>query len=302
MELLSGRIVRAVGGFYYVEAEGRVYECRARGKFRLLKLTPLVGDLCRIQPVGADEGYVSELLPRKNWLKRPAVANIDRLFIVCSKAPPETDPFLIDKLSVIAEHHRIRPVIVLNKCDIDPAEELFSAYTQAGFPVIRTSAKEGAGLDALREAARGGVCAFTGNSGVGKSSLLNRLCPGLSLDTACVSEKIGRGRHTTRQVTLFSLGEETYIADTPGFSSLELSAFSDIGKEDVRHAFPEFRPFEGECRFAGCAHIGEKGCAVLAAVARGAVSEKRHESYVKMYESLKNRREWEQPEKEETRS
>lgn len=290
----SGRIVKALSGFYYVDTgDGTVIACRARGKFRHQKVTPLVGDLVDITLTEENSGMVDRILPRRNEFLRPAVANIDQLIIIASGAVPITDPFLIDRMTTIACAKSCEPVICFNKCDLDRADELFEIYRNAGLTTLRVSAETGEGIEELRQIITGKASAFTGNSGVGKSSILNALFPGFSLQVGEVSEKLGRGRHTTRHVELFSM-DGTYVADTPGFSSFDVERMELIKKEDLGATFREFVPYLEQCRFVGCAHVKEKGCAVLAAMKDGKISAVRHQSYVRLYEQAKELKEWEQ--------
>ena len=289
----KGRIIKALSGFYYVEWSGGTAECRARGKFRKDGISPMVGDDVFIELTGGRSGAISEILPRKNFFVRPAVANIDYLVILCANVNPITDPFLVDRVTVIAEHVGCGVVICINKCDLDRGEALRSAFsTNTGYPVICTSAITGEGCDELVSIIRGKTVAFTGNSGVGKSSLLNALEPELCLQTAEVSERLGRGKHTTRHVELFDLGG-TMIADTPGFSSFDLMQMQKLSKEDLQYCFPEFRPLIGQCRFDDCAHLHEPGCAILEALCAGAIAPSRHDSYSRLYSLLSSRRDWE---------
>lgn len=285
---MEGTIVKALSGFYYVSAGGEEpVPCRARGKFRHQKITPLVGDRVRITRLADGGGVVDEILPRRSQFWRPAVANVDQLVVVASGAVPATDPFLIDRVVAIAESRGCESVICINKCDLDPGEALYAAYRKAGFATLRVSAKTGEGVDELRALLADKVSAFTGNSGVGKSSLLNALQPGLTLPVGEVSEKLGRGRHTTRHVELLRLDGGALVADTPGFSSFDPEEGELGKKEALAAAFREFRPYLDQCRFVGCAHVKEKGCAVRAAVEAGEIPASRHESYVKLYKQAK---------------
>lgn len=281
---MEGIILKALSGFYYVHSQGTVYTCRARGKLRHAKVSPLVGDRVRFTPLENSSGALDEILPRSNQFSRPAVANIDQLVIIVSQAIPVTDPFLIDRILAIAAGRNCRCVVCVNKCDLDAGDELYRIYTAAGFSAVRVSAHTGEGMDELRGVLRGKVSAFTGNSGVGKSSILNALYPAFSLETGDVSEKLGRGRHTTRHVELFALDTDTLIADTPGFSSFDTERMELCRKEELQHCFPDFAPYLDKCRFQDCAHIKEKGCAVLEARARGEIQPTRHDSYVRLYE------------------
>lgn len=290
---MDGVIYKATAGFYYVAGGGEIFECRARGHFRHDHITPLVGDRVRIALLGGGKGIVDEILPRKNSFRRPAVANIDQLVLVASAAAPRTDPFLLDRMAAAAAFVGCPGVICINKCDLDPAGELFEIYTSAGLPTVRVSARTGEGMDALASLLAGKTSAFAGNSGVGKSSLINALSPRVSLRVGEVSGKLGRGRHTTRHVELFRLENGAVIADTPGFSSFEEDAFGLCRKEELQYAFPEFASYLGACRFPGCSHRKEKDCAVLAALAEGKISPSRHASYVRLYDLAAAVKEWE---------
>ena len=292
---MEGRILKALSGFYYVDSgEGPLIQCRARGRFRHQKITPLVGDRVRMTPLEEGTGVLDSILPRKNAFQRPAVANIDLLVVVASGAVPVTDPFLIDRVAAIAEHKGCECLICVNKCDLDQGDELCRIYQAAGFPTLRVSAETGQGIPALAEAIAGKVSAFTGNSGVGKSSILNALEPDFRLPVGEVSDKLGRGRHTTRHVELFRLSNGAVVADTPGFSSFDAELEQELGIEELPQAFREFRPYLGQCRFIGCAHVKEKGCAVREALAEGKISPSRHASYVRLYQQAREVRPWEQ--------
>lgn len=286
--------MKALSGFYYVDpGDGSLIACRARGKFRHQKITPLVGDRVEFTPLEDRTGMVDEILPRKNEFVRPAVANIEQLVMIVSKAIPVTDPFLIDRMTSLAEGKHCESVICINKCDLEPADDLYEIYRSIGFPTVRVSAATGKGIEELSEIIAGKVCAFTGNSGVGKSSILNALEPGFSLSVGEVSEKLGRGRHTTRHVELFRLENGAVVADTPGFSSFDTDQTEIRKKDALAETFREFRPYLDECRFVGCAHVKEKGCAVREAVKQGKIPPSRHASYVRLYEQAKTHKEWE---------
>lgn len=290
---MEGRIVKAISGFYYVDAgEGAPAVCRARGKFRHQKISPLVGDMVAFTMTEQGAGTVDEILSRRNEFLRPAVANIDQVIVIASGAIPVTDPFLIDRMTAIAQSKGCEAVVCFNKADLDRAEELFAVYSNAGFKTLHLSAESGEGVEELKGLIAGKVSAFTGNSGVGKSSILNALSPELSLPVGEVSQRLGRGRHTTRHIELFQLAGG-YVADTPGFSSFDVERVGSIRKEDLAADFIEFRPFLDQCRFVGCSHTKEKGCAVLEALARGDVAPSRHESYLRLYRQLQDIREWE---------
>lgn len=291
--IMTGTIVKALSGFYYVDCGGEVYTCRARGKFRHAGTSPLVGDRVEITPLDGETGSVERILERKNAFTRPAVANMDCLVMIAAGVNPVTDPFLIDRVAAIAERKDCEPIICLNKCDLEPCEELYRIYHGAGFTTLRVSAVTGEGIQSLSDAIAGKTVVFTGNSGVGKSSILNALDPRLSIATGEVSEKLGRGRHTTRHVELFRMPNDALAADTPGFASFDTEVPELLNKEELALAFREFRPYLGRCRFVGCSHTKERGCAVLEALDRGEISQSRHRSYVRLYEAAKAYKQWE---------
>ena len=290
---MEGIILKALSGFYYVDdGHGKLVACRGRGKFRHQKVTPLVGDRVEFTELEGESGILDAILPRKNEFQRPAVANIDQLVVVASGAIPVTDPFLIDRVVSIAEGRDCESVIVLNKCDLDGADILYDTYTKAGFLTLRVSAETGEGIQELSAAIAGKVSAFTGNSGVGKSSILNALQPDFRIQVGAVSDKLGRGRHTTRHVELFRLDNGAIVADTPGFSSFDTEEMELRRPEELQYTFREFAPYLDQCRFTGCAHVKEKGCAVLAAVKAGEIPASRHASYVRLYQQAKEVPEW----------
>ncbi|GAA6515137.1 ribosome small subunit-dependent GTPase A [Merdimmobilis hominis] len=290
----EGLIVRALSGFYYVKTgEGQEVECRARGLFRKQEISPCVGDRVELEETGEGKGQVVAILPRKNSLVRPPVANLDLLVLVVSSCEPLPNLLVLDKLLAIAECQNIPPAIVLTKSDLEDPSPVADIYRKVGYPVFVVSSETGEGVEEVRAFLSGKLCAFTGNTGVGKSSLLNRIDPRLSIETAQISQKLGRGRHTTRHVQLYEQPGGGYIADTPGFSAVDLERFQVILKEDLELCFPEFEPYRTKCRFTGCSHTKEKGCAVLAAVEAGEIPKSRHESYLSLYEDAKNIKEWE---------
>ena len=291
-EKATGRIIRSISGFYDVQIPGKVISCRARGILRKEGNSPLTGDMVEIS-MERGKGMVEKILPRHNSFVRPAVANVDALVVFAANVNPITEPFLIDRVAAIAGDQEVPVYLCVNKCDLDPAHDLVRIYEHAGFPVICTSAETGEGVEQLRQLLTGKLTAFTGNSGVGKSSILNRLCPELELPTGEVSEKLGRGRHTTRHVELYSLGEETYFADTPGFSSFDTDQMDVILKENLQYAFPDFGRYLSDCQFRDCSHRREPGCAVRAALENGHIEKTRYDSYLKLYEKASQINVWE---------
>ena len=287
----TGRIIRSLSGFYDVQLPDGVLTCKARGILRKEGQSPLTGDLAEVTRQGS-KGMVERILPRKNSFVRPAVANVDALVIFAANVNPITEPFLIDRVTAIAGNKGVESILCVNKTDLDRAENLCGIYSRAGFRVIPTSAQTGSGVEELRQALQGKLTAFTGNSGVGKSSILNRLCPQLALPTGEVSEKLGRGRHTTRHVELFALDPETFVMDTPGFSSFDTDQMDVILKENLQYAFPDFGPYLGGCQFHDCSHRREPGCAVRAAAETGAIEPSRYDSYLRLYEKAAQYKEW----------
>ena len=293
----EGRIQKALSGFYYVDTGTEILTCRARGKFRKEGISPLVGDRVEVRELGGGEGFVEAILPRKNAFARPAVANIDQLVVIASGAIPKTDPFLIDRVVAIAALKGCDVIILLNKCDLNSADDLYEIYRAAGFQTLRVSAQTGEGLDKLVPLIRGKLSAFTGNSGVGKSSILNALDPEFHLQVGEVSDALGRGRHTTRHVELYRLSCGAEVVDSPGFSSFETDELNLELKHRLPETFREFRPYLDNCRFVGCSHTKEKGCAVLEAVRRGEIQKSRHASYLRLYEELKPLKDWQEQKK-----
>lgn len=291
-EKRTGRILRSLSGFYDVQTQYGLVTCRGRGSLRRGSEIPLTGDMVQIT-VEHGKGMIEKILPRKNSFVRPAVANVDALVIFAANTNPVTDPFLIDRVAAIAGDQEVPVCLCVNKCDLDPAVDLVRIYTNAGFRVIQASAQTGEGVEELRRLLKGKLTAFTGNSGVGKSSILNCLCPELALPTGEVSEKLGRGRHTTRHVELFQLDEDTYVADTPGFSSFDTDQMDIILKENLQYAFSDFASCMGRCQFHDCSHRLEPGCAVRQAVEAGQIEKSRYQSYLRLYEKASQIKTWE---------
>lgn len=282
-------ITKGIGGFYYVRTPEGIVECKARGIFRKRGITPVAGDNVVLS---ADGTMIDEILPRKNVFVRPPVANLDVLFIVASTTQPVPSTLVLDQLAAAALYKEVQPVLVVTKGDLAAADQLVQAYTGSGIPLIQLNHGTGEGLDTIRGYIQGHLCAFCGNSGVGKSTLLNALAPELNRETGQISQKLGRGRHTTREVEIFEVCGGR-LADTPGFASLEAQKLCRIPKEDLQHTFLEFAPYFGQCRFTGCSHRSETGCAVRTAVEEGCISKTRYASYLAMYEEANARKEWE---------
>ena len=291
-EKRTGRITRSISGFYDVQTAEGLITCRGRGSLRKNQESPLTGDMVEIT-VENGKGMVEKILPRRNRFVRPAVANVDALVVFAANVNPVTEPFLIDRVAAIAGDQGVAVYILINKCDLDPAVDLERIYRNAGFSVIVASAETGAGVEQLRSLIRGKLTAFTGNTGVGKSSMLNQLCPELKLATGEVSEKLGRGRHTTRHVELYSLGEDTFVVDTPGFASFDTEQMDVILKENLQYAFGDFAPYLGQCQFHDCSHRKEPGCAVRKAAEQGSIEATRYDSYLRLYEKSSLIKEWE---------
>lgn len=289
--ILNGKILKGIGGFYYIETADAVYECKARGVFRKQKITPLVGDDVTITIRSNGENTIDSIHPRKNFLVRPPVANIEQLFILSAACNPSPNLFLIDKMTAIAINKGIEPIIVFTKCDLMDLSEFEKIYKNSGLKTVCISSVTKDGIDTVKEWISGKVSAFTGNSGVGKSTLLNSICEGLNLDTGEISEKLGRGRHTTRAVELYKVCDG-YVADTPGFSSFDIEKNESVDLEDIQYCFPEFQPYLGKCKFVSCSHTVDKGCAVLEALSDGKIEKTRHESYKAMYSEAKELKKW----------
>ena len=286
--------MKSLGGFYYIETEeGEQLECRARGVFRKQNIKPCVGDMATAERTGDGTGYVVDLLPRKNSLVRPPLANLDQLVLVVSIADPAPNTLVLDKLIAIAEFQHIEPVLVITKQDLKDPEPFADIYRKAGFSVAVVCSPTGQGVEQVKELLAGKFSAFCGNSGAGKSSLLNALDERFSIDTGDISQKLGRGRHTTRHVEIYKLDNGALVADTPGFSAVDMEKMQIIRKDELQHCFREFEPYLNDCRFTGCSHTKEKGCAVLKAMEEGKIAPERHESYKIFYEQAKQIKEWE---------
>ena len=289
-EKRTGVVIKGIGGNYDVACGDEILRCRASAKLRRDGVLA-AGEYVTLRVTGSG-GYILERQPRRNGLIRPAIANIDQLVILCSQAPPVTDPYLIDKVTVVALYQGIRPIILLNKCDLHPSGELYDAYQKAGFPVVRASAVTGEGVEELTAMLAGKISAFTGNSAIGKSSILNRIDSRFGLQVGDMSEKIARGRHTTRHVELLRLGNGGLVADTPGFSTFDAVRMEKLTRENLQHYFPELEPYFARCRFSDCRHIKEPGCLVREAVERGDIARSRYESYCKLYEEVAAQKLW----------
>jgi len=290
---MQGKIVKGIAGFYYVHVvESGVYECKAKGIFRKEKQKPLVGDNVEIEVLDEETmtGNITALLPRKNELIRPAVANVDQALVVFAVTRPSPHFNLLDRFLVMMERQDIPVVLCFNKEDIaedEQVEKLRSVYEGCGYPCVFTSALEERNIEKIKELLKGKTTVIAGPSGVGKSSLINILNPDAKMETGDISSKIERGKHTTRHSELFTIAQDSYIMDTPGFSSLYVN---DFEKEELKYYFPEFDPYEGTCRFLGCDHVHEPDCAVKAAVEAGEIHEIRYKDYLEMYEELKSKR------------
>ena len=289
--ILNGIIIKGIGGFYYVESQDDIYECKARGVFRKEKIIPLVGDRVEITVNEAGNNSIDKILPRNNYFNRPPISNVDNLVIVCSTCEPKPNTLIIDRLTAIAIHKGVKPIIVFTKNDLQDASEYIEIYSKTDIPTYVVSNYTGDGVDEVRALLENSVSVFTGNSGVGKSSLLNRIAPEFSLETGEISHKLGRGRHTTRHVELFKVGNG-YIADTPGFSSLDFETNNIIKKDELADCFPEFSDFIGLCKFTSCSHINDKGCRIRQAVDEGEIHPSRHQNYTALYNEVKDIKDW----------
>ncbi len=289
---MTGILIKAISGFYYVSFDGNVYECKARGNFRKAGVSPIVGDIVEFSLIDNAHGIVEKICERKNLFNRPLVANVDKLFIVSAYSTPAPDTLMIDRLTALAVYNDIEPIIVFNKADMGSFDEFYGIYSKAGFKTYVVSAKDNVGIDDLKAEMRDSVCAFSGNSGVGKSSILNALFSELQLKTGEVSDKLGRGRHTTRHTELFFVGDGAYVVDTPGFSTVDTNEDLYDFKLSLANCFPDFSEYLGCCKFTSCSHIAEKGCAVVEAVRSGEIQKSRHDSYVALMAELKDITAW----------
>ena len=287
---VKGIITKGIGGFYYVEVANATYECKARGVFRKERITPLVGDIVEITINEQSENTIDKIFDRKNCLNRPPVANIDNLFIVVATVEPKPNFLVIDKLIAMAEYKNIEPIIVISKSDLASANDIVDVYSKSGITVLNTA--NNSELEKIKSLMKDKITAFTGNSGVGKTTLLNKLDSNLNLATGAISNKLGRGRHTTREAQLFNVCDG-YVIDTPGFSSFEFDKTEIIKKDDLPYCFREFRKYLGECKFTSCAHVNDKGCKICEVVENGEISRIRHENYVTLYNQAKEIKEWE---------
>ena len=285
---INGRIIKGIGGFYYVDTGEKVITCRARGKLRKIGITPYVGDIAEIDINSDGTGYILEIAERRNLMERPPISNIDQIVIVASTAPPEPDTYFIDRIAASAEMQSIPLAVAVNKCDEDNGKFFLDIYKNTNIEIFGMSAKTGEGISDFKKFLSGKLTALTGNSGVGKSTIINAISPESKLETGEINKKIGRGRHTTRHVELFKIEKNTWIADTPGFSAFDFSSKYTVTKENLSELFPEFLPYSADCRFTGCLHSKEEGCGVLEAVKAGKIERSRHDSYVRMLNELES--------------
>ncbi len=293
----EGIIIKSTGGLYTVEKkDGTTEDCRAKGAFRHSKITPLAGDRVTFEASSGKEGFITKIHERKNSLIRPAVANVDLLCVVIAAKNPDPDLFILDKLCAVAKHNGIEVLLIVNKDDIGDSDEISRIYTKAGFKVVPMCATSTDGyengIEQIRNEAKNKICFFTGASGVGKSSVLNAVYPELSLETGEISKKILRGKHTTRVTSLFKMGENTYVGDTPGFSSFDVVGFNMLDSESLLSAFPDIEEFAFDCKYKKCTHVCEDGCNVMAALEDGKISPSRHQSYKTLFNELKDVKPW----------
>lgn len=286
---MQGKIIKGIAGFYYVQTKTGLYECKAKGSFRNRKLKPMVGDQVEISVLDEEnkKGNMDEILERKNFLIRPAVANVDQTLLIFAAAKPDPNLNLLDRFLIMMEQKNIPVILVFNKIDAAEAEkleEIAGIYENCGYEVLRVSALQEEGISKIKEVLRGKTSTVAGPSGVGKSSIINLLQSEIRMETGDISEKIERGKHTTRHSELIAIAEDTYIFDTPGFSSLYVT---DMEKEELKSYFPEFAPYEEGCKFLGCVHVNEPVCGVKQALKEGKISPSRYENYKLLFEELK---------------
>lgn len=292
-EKLTGLVTKSIGGLYLTETPQGIFECKARGIFRKRNISPAVGDRVTLDDVNGEKAVISDILERKNYIIRPPLANLDVLIFVVSSCSPKPNYTLIDKFIAISAYKDIENIIVVTKLDLEANSEIADIYSKAGIKIIEVDYSDENSYLQLLDMIQGKICAFTGNTGVGKSTLLNHLDDSLELRTGEISEKLGRGRHTTRHTELYKLKNGAYIADTPGFSTFDTNRYDIIHKDKLELCFTEFQPYLTKCAFPDCAHISEKRCAVREAVDRGEISLSRYKSYCEMYEEAKNIKDWE---------
>lgn len=284
----NGIIIKSIGGLYFIESSENIYQCKARGIFRKDGISPSVGDR-----VSFDEEIITEILPRKNYIIRPPLANLDQLIFVVSSVKPAPNLLLLDKFIAVAEYQKIQPIVALTKIDLKKCDEIYDIYNKAGIKVYNIDYKNESSAELMRDILKDKISAFTGNSGAGKSTLLNEVCGDFNISTGEVSEKLGRGKHTTRHCQLYKLPWGGYIADTPGFSTFETNKYNIIKKEELADCFREFSDYSSKCKFRDCSHTKEKGCMVIDAVEKGIIPKSRHQSYCCMFEEAKQIKEWE---------
>ena len=289
----TGIITKSIGGLYLTETPGGIYECKARGIFRKMNISPSVGDRVKLEEIKGNTAVIAEIAERKNYIIRPPLANLDVLIFVVSSCSPKPNLTLMDKFIAISSYKDIENIIVITKLDLQENKEISEIYGAAGIRVVEVDYAGKNSYMPLIDMIEGKICAFTGNTGVGKSTLLNHLIEGIDIKTGEISEKLGRGRHTTRHTELYKLPNGAYIADTPGFSTFDTNRYDIIKKDKLELCFAEFEPYLGKCGFLDCAHISEKKCAVREAVEKGAIAESRYRSYCEMYEEAKQIKDWE---------